>query len=109
MEQPEGLVYQPELIPERLEGELLTVFETLRFEPIVIRGQAARRTARHYGLDYDYEARTPMPGEPVPDWLEPARAIAGGLAGFPPEEAAADPGQRYPPAPTIGWHCGAPR
>jgi DNA oxidative demethylase len=80
-EEPEGLVYRPELISVDQESELLGVFETLRFDPIVIHGQAAKRTARHFGLDYDYEARTPLPGEPVPDWLLPVRARAAELAG----------------------------
>ena len=107
-EEPEGLVYQPELVPGRLEAALLDIFATLRFDPIVIRGQAARRTARHYGLDYDYEARTPMPGEPVPEWLLPARAIAAEFAGFRPEELAEILVQRYPSGSTIGWHRDAP-
>jgi DNA oxidative demethylase len=107
-EEPEGLVYRPELVPEKVEADLLDVFETLPFDPIVIRGQAARRTARHYGLDYDYEARTPMPGEPVPDWLLPARAIAAEFAGYPPEELVEILVQRYPPGSTIGWHRDAP-
>jgi DNA oxidative demethylase len=108
MERPEGLVYQPELIPQEMEADLLHVFETLRFDPIVIRGQAARRTARHYGLDYDYEARTPMPGEPVPDWLLPVRALAAEFAGFEPEELVEILVQRYPAGSTIGWHRDAP-
>ncbi|HYZ27732.1 MAG TPA: alpha-ketoglutarate-dependent dioxygenase AlkB [Thermoleophilaceae bacterium] len=107
-EVPEGLVYRPELVPADVEAELLRRFETLRFDPIVIRGQAARRTARHYGLGYDYEARTPMAGEPVPEWLEPARAIAAELAGVEPEELAEILVQRYPPGSTIGWHRDAP-
>ena len=108
VEEPAGLVYRPELVPGDLEADLLRRLETLRFDPIVIRGQAARRTARHYGLDYDYEARTPMPGEPVPEWLEPARAIAAELAGVEPEELVEILVQRYPPGSTIGWHRDAP-
>ena len=107
-EQPEGLVYRPELVPPELEGELLNILEDLRFDPIVIRGQAARRTARHYGLDYDYEARTPQPGEPVPDWLLPARALAAEFAGVEPGELVEILVQRYPPGATIGWHRDAP-
>jgi alkylated DNA repair protein (DNA oxidative demethylase) len=84
------------------------VFEELDWQPIVIRGQAARRTARHYGLDYDYESRTPMEGEPVPDWLLPARALAAEFAGFDPDELAEILVQRYPPGSTIGWHRDAP-
>jgi DNA oxidative demethylase len=107
-EEPEGLVYRPDLLTVDEEAELLAVVESLRFDPIVIHGQAARRTARHYGLDYDYEARTPMPGEPVPNWLLPVRERAAELAGVEPEELVEILVQRYPPGSTIGWHRDAP-
>ena len=107
-EEPEGLVYRPELIAADEEAALLNLLEALRFDPIVIRGQAARRTARHFGLDYDYEARTPQPGEPVPDWILPVRARAAELAGHEPEELVEVLVQRYPPGSTIGWHRDAP-
>jgi DNA oxidative demethylase len=107
-EEPEGLVYRPELVRLELERQLLDTLGSLRFDPIVIRGQAARRTARHYGLGYDYEARTPQPGEPVPDWLEPIRALAADFAGFGPQELVEILVQRYPPGSTIGWHRDAP-
>jgi DNA oxidative demethylase len=107
-EEPEGLLYRPEVLTAQEETDLLEVFASLRFDPIVIHGQAARRTARHYGLDYDYEARTPQPGEPVPDWLLPPRARAAELAGVDTEELAEILVQRYPPGATIGWHRDAP-
>ncbi|MFL5824967.1 MAG: alpha-ketoglutarate-dependent dioxygenase AlkB [Thermoleophilaceae bacterium] len=107
-ERPAGLVYEPEVVSAGEEAELLEVLEDLRFDPIVIRGQAARRTARHYGLGYDYESRTPQPGEPVPDWLLPVRAQAAELAGVEPEELVEILVQRYPPGSTIGWHRDAP-
>ena len=107
-EEPQGLVYRPELIPVEEEQGLLERFETLRFDPIVLHGRAARRTARHYGLDYDYESRTPKPGEPVPGWLLPVRERAAELAGHRPEELVEILVQRYPPEATIGWHRDAP-
>jgi len=67
------------------EAELLRVFETLRFDTIVLHGQAAKRTGRHYGLEYDYESRTPRPGEPAEILV-----------------------QHYPLGATIGWHRDAP-
>jgi DNA oxidative demethylase len=108
LEEPQGLVYRPELLSDEEERELLERLEALRFDPIVMHGQEARRTARHFGLDYDYEARTPMPGEPVPDWLEPLRARAAALAGVEPEDLVEVLVQRYPPGSTIGWHRDAP-
>jgi DNA oxidative demethylase len=104
----DGLRYELELVPPALERQLLDVFEDLRWDPIVIRGQAAKRMARHYGLDYNYEARTPMPGEPVPEWLEPTRILAAEFAGFEPTELAEILVQRYPPGSAIGWHRDAP-
>jgi DNA oxidative demethylase len=107
-EEPEGIVYRPELLLAEEEAELLRRFETLRFDPIVLHGHTAKRTGRHYGLGYDYEARTPTPGEPVPDWLLPARARAAELAGHDPGELAEILVQHYPPGATIGWHRDAP-
>ena len=107
-EEPKGLVYEPELLSEEEEAAVLEQLESLRFDPIVMHGQAAKRTARHFGLDYDYEARTPQPGEPIPDWLLPVRAHAAELSGYKPEELVEILVQRYPPGSTIGWHKDAP-
>ena len=108
LEEPQGLVLAPELIAREHERELLRRLEALRWEPIVIRGQAAHRTARHFGLGYDYESRIPRPGEPVPAWLEPSRRGAARLAGVRPDELVELLVQRYPPGATIGWHRDAP-
>ncbi len=107
-EEPEGIVYRPELLTVEEESGLLRELESLRFDPIVLHGQAAKRSGRHYGLDYDYESRTPKPGETVPDWLLPVRARAAGLGGHDPEELVEILVQRYPPGATIGWHRDAP-
>jgi alkylated DNA repair protein (DNA oxidative demethylase) len=108
VEEPEGITYRPDVLAPDEEDELLQRFETLRFDSIVLHGRAAKRTGRHFGLDYDYESRTPKPGEPVPDWLLPARARASDLAGVDPEELVEILVQHYPPGATIGWHRDAP-
>src|SRR5262249_14015042 len=105
---PDGLRYQPELVSVADEQALLEQLAVLRFHPIVLRGQTARRTARHFGLGYDYRARTPEPGEPMPGWLEPARRLAGGLAGTRPEDLVEALVQHYPVGAAIGWHRDAP-
>jgi alkylated DNA repair dioxygenase AlkB len=107
-EEPQGLVYAPDLLSEAEEAELLCELEALRFDPIVMHGQEAKRTARHFGLDYDYESRTPLPGEPVPPWLGPLRERAAELAGVQPEGLVEILVQRYPAGSTIGWHRDAP-
>jgi alkylated DNA repair protein (DNA oxidative demethylase) len=107
-EEPQGIVYRPELVSVEEEAGLLARLGSLRFDPIVLHGQAAKRTGRHYGLDYDYGSRTPLPGEPVPGWLLPVREKAAELAGHDPEELVEILVQRYPPGATIGWHRDAP-
>jgi alkylated DNA repair protein (DNA oxidative demethylase) len=107
-EEPQGLVYEPELLSVGEEARLLERLGSLRFDPIVLHGRAARRSGRHFGLDYDYEARTPQPGEPVPDWLLPVRERAAALAGHEPDELVEILVQRYPEGSTIGWHRDAP-
>ena len=107
-EEPQGLVHRPELLTPPEEGELLAQLEHLRFDAIVMHGRAARRSARHFGVGYDYGSRSPLPGEPVPGWLLPVRQQAGELAGEDPEALVEVLVQRYPPGATIGWHRDAP-
>ena len=108
LEEPDGIVLRPEVITREEESGLLERFATLRWDPIVIRGQAARRTARHFGLGYDYESRTPRPGAPIPRWSEPIRRAAAERGGVAPAELVEVLAQRYPAGSTLGWHRDAP-
>jgi DNA oxidative demethylase len=106
---PEGLVYRPELLGEAEERVLLDELERLEFHEIRMHGVVAKRTARHFGVGYDYERRSAVhEAEPIPDWLVPVRARAAELAGAEPEELAEILVQRYPPGAQIGWHRDAP-
>jgi alkylated DNA repair protein (DNA oxidative demethylase) len=108
-ERPAGLVYRPELIGEAEERALLAELERLRFDEIRMHGVAAKRTARHFGLDYDYEGRGVVDeAEPIPDWLVPVRERAAELAGVDPEALVEVLVQRYPEGAQIGWHRDAP-
>jgi len=72
-------------------------------------GVVARRTARHYGFDYDYERRgLVVDAEPIPEWLLPVRAAAAELASHTPEDLVEALVQRYPEGAQIGWHRDAP-
>ena len=105
---PSGLVYQPDLITKAEEQQALAVLEAMEFHTITMHGRTARRTVRHFGLDYGYESWKLVPTDPLPDdlgWLQERAAVLAGL----------DPGgfaqiliSRYPPGSTIGWHRDAP-
>jgi DNA oxidative demethylase len=108
-ERPEGLVYRPELFSAGDERALLDELKRLEFHEIRMHGVVARRTARHFGLDYDYERRGVVEeADPIPDWLVPLRERAAGLAGVAPEELVEILVQRYPEGAQIGWHRDAP-
>ena len=57
----------------------------LDFHEIRMHGVVAKRTARHFGLGYDYERRgITKEVDPIPAWLLPVREAAAELAGVPP-------------------------
>jgi DNA oxidative demethylase len=108
-DRPEGLLYRPDLLTADEERALLAELERLGFHEIRMHGVVAKRTARHFGVDYDYGRRAAVHGaEPVPEWLVGVRERAAELAGVAPEELAEILVQRYPPGAQIGWHRDAP-
>ena len=102
-------MYRPELLGEAEAQVLLDELERLELHEIHMHGVVAKRTARHFGVDYDYARRAAIrEAEPIPDWLVPMRRRAAELAGVEPEELAEILVQRYPPGAPIGWHRDAP-
>jgi alkylated DNA repair dioxygenase AlkB len=105
---PEGLVYRPEFVTPEEERTVLDVLESLEFNEVTMRGQTAKRTVRHFGLEYDYDTWKVTPGEPLPSELEWVRERAAALAGARAEELGQTLVTRYPPGAPIGWHRDAP-
>ena len=109
MDVPHGLVYRADLLCEDEERRLLEEIEPLEFHEIRMHGVVAKRTARHFGFDYDYERRGVIhDAEPIPDWLLRVRAAGAELAGIAPERLVEALVQRYPEGAQIGWHRDAP-
>jgi alkylated DNA repair protein (DNA oxidative demethylase) len=104
----EGLVYREEFVSPDEERQLLDAFEAVEFRPVVMRGQTARRTVRHYGLDYDYEHGELVPAEPLPEWLAALRDRCAALMEREPEDLVQVLLSRYPEGAGIGWHRDAP-
>ena len=105
---PDGLTYVDDLVTPDEERGLLAFIGTLEFETITMRGQTARRTVRHYGMQYQYRRREVEPGEPLPSELAFVRDRAAAIMGRAPEELVQLLLQRYPPGAGIGWHKDAP-
>jgi alkylated DNA repair protein (DNA oxidative demethylase) len=105
---PEGLVYREELIDADEERDLLALFETIEFRSVTMRGQTARRTVRHYGLDYDYESGELVPAEPLPAEMTWLRDRCAALIEREPADLVQILVSRYPEGAGIGWHRDAP-
>jgi alkylated DNA repair dioxygenase AlkB len=106
---------QNELRPRELEParpaeetRLLDLFGSVGFEPVVMRGQAAKRTVRHFGLRYDYEGGELEPAGALPEPLLPLRDRAAALMERDPGDLVEVLLSRYPPGAGIGWHRDAP-
>jgi alkylated DNA repair protein (DNA oxidative demethylase) len=108
VEEPEGLVYRRDFVSADEERDVLALLERVEYDAIEMRGQVARRTARHFGYDYDYESFRVTPGEPLPSELEWLRERSAELVEVEPPELAQALVLRYPPGATIGWHRDAP-
>ena len=107
-ERPHGLVYVPDLLSEGEEAGLLSRVADESYREVRMRGQVARRTVRHYGVSYDFEAATITAGDPIPDWLFDLRRRCAVLLGTTDERLAECLLTRYPRGATIGWHRDAP-
>jgi DNA oxidative demethylase len=105
---PEGLAYREDFVTTEEERELLDVIEGLDFRELTMRGQTARRTVRHFGLDYEYESGALAKGDPLPEALEWLRGRCAALIERDPADLVQILVTRYPPGAGIGWHRDAP-
>ena len=105
---PEGLLYQDDFLTEDEERQVLDVVESLDFRTLSMRGQVAKRTVRHFGLDYGYESGELVEGDPLPDSLEWLRERCAVRVEREPRDLVQILVSRYPEGAGIGWHRDAP-
>jgi alkylated DNA repair dioxygenase AlkB len=105
---PEGLTYVEDFVSSEEERRILDAVEALDFRTLTMRGQTARRTVRHFGLDYAYESGELVPGDPLPEALRFLRDRCAALIEREPEDLVQILVSRYPAGAGIGWHRDAP-
>lgn len=103
-EAPDGLVYQPHLLTTGEEHALLAEIDAMPFEAVVMHGQPARRTVRHFGYDYDFDSWRVRPTDPIPPSLLDLRSRCADLAERDAEDFRQALVTRYPAGASIGWH-----
>jgi DNA oxidative demethylase len=107
-ELPEGLTYVEEFVSRDEELSLLSLLDEMEFRAVTMRGQTARRTVRHFGLDYAYETGELVPTDPLPAEMAWLRDRCAALVERDPADLAQVLVSRYPAGAGIGWHRDAP-
>ncbi|CAA9480752.1 MAG: hypothetical protein AVDCRST_MAG45-154 [uncultured Solirubrobacterales bacterium] len=105
---PEGLVYREEFVTAEEERGLLDLLDALDFQPVVMRGRTARRSVRHFGLEYSYQRKELAPTDPLPEPMLWLRDRCAQLMERDPEDLVQVLVGRYPAGAGIGWHHDAP-
>lgn len=104
-----GLAYREELIGPAEEAELVRAIAAVELSPFRFQGWEGKRLTRTFGWRYDFDDRSFMPAEPLPDWLLPLRDKAAALGGIDPGEFVHALVTRYDPGSGIGWHRDRPQ
>ena len=91
-----------------MERDLVALLSSFAYEPVVMRGQVARRRVHQMGWRYAFQSWALEPAEPVPDALAWLRQRAGDLAGIDGDDLDEVLVIHYPPGAGIGWHRDAP-
>jgi DNA oxidative demethylase len=105
---PEGFAYRDDFVSADEERGLLAAMEELEFRTVEMRGQVAKRTVRHFGLDYEYESGELVATDPLPDSMAWLRDRCAALIEREPADLVQILASRYPPGAGIGWHRDAP-
>jgi alkylated DNA repair dioxygenase AlkB len=104
----QGLTYVSDALSAREERALINEVETVDFKPFAFRGFVGNRRTVSYGWRYDFSGGGFQQAEPLPDFLLPARAIAGAHAGLDPNLLVQASIIEYAPGAGIGWHRDRP-
>ena len=103
-----GLACHQEVITAAQEAALVARIDDGALSPFRFQGWFGKRLTRSFGWSYDFDNGCFAECEPIPDWLDPLRRRAAGLAGI-------DAGRlvqalliRYDPGAGIGWHRDRP-
>ena len=106
---PEGFAYREGAISEDEETNAIRFMEELPFKPFEFHGYLGNRRVVSYGWRYDYAAHSLRGSPPLPDFLNPLRAIAANFAGLPAESLQQALITEYAPGAGIGWHKDKPQ
>lgn len=103
-----GLDLRADFLSAAAEADLIAQIDTQPLTPFKFQQWTGKRLTRSYGWSYDFEKGSFAPTEPIPDWLQPAKARAAMFAGLQPDDLVQALLIRYDPGAGIGWHKDRP-
>jgi len=103
-----GLSYRDDVITPAVERDLITRIETAELTPFQFQQWEGKRLTRSFGWTYDFQTGRFAPGEAMPAWLAPIRALAARFAGIEPDQLEQALLIQYGVGAGIGWHKDRP-
>jgi alkylated DNA repair dioxygenase AlkB len=101
---PEGFRYEPDVITEHEERELLEQVRTLPFKEFEFQGYVGKRRVVSYGWQYDFNERTLREADDIPAFLLSLRDTAARFADMSPSQLQQVLVTEYDAGAGIGWH-----
>lgn len=105
---PEGFAYQPDLINQAEERDLVARFQDLDFQPYEHQGYLGHRRVAGFGWRRDDRGHMVETGEPIPDFLRPLLAKVASFTGLTIDSFRHALVTEYAPGAGIGWHRDRP-
>jgi alkylated DNA repair dioxygenase AlkB len=101
---PEGFRYEPDILTQAQEIELLNRVRELSFKEFQFQGYVGKRRVVSYGWQYDFNLRVLREADDIPPFLLAVRETAAEFAAMPPERLQQVLVTEYDAGAGIGWH-----
>ncbi len=101
---PEGFRYEPNILTQAQEIELLNRVRELPFVEFQFQGYVGKRRVVSYGWQYDFNLRVLREADDIPPFLLALRDTAADFAGMAPERLQQVLVTEYDAGAGIGWH-----
>ncbi len=101
---PEGFRYEPDILTQAQEIELLGRVKELPFREFQFQGYVGKRRVVSYGWQYDFNLRSLRQADDIPPFLLALRKTAADFAGMAAERLQQVLVTEYDAGAGIGWH-----
>ncbi|OAP36979.1 DNA repair protein [Sinorhizobium glycinis] len=101
---PVGFRYKPDVVPRRVQADLLEAIPQLPLKAFDFHGFEGKRRVISFGWKYDFSTESLRKIDSIPPMLLPVRRLAADFAGLPADELEQALVTEYDVGAPIGWH-----